>query len=327
MNRIAPNVHEEQSNAEIRGNIRKDFEKGIKEKNPDKIQLNDLMLTALVAIAAVLSFTDFTLSFGSIKNFTALTILLYIVTTLVYRNRYARGKNRGLGDADYIEALSEYKEKVGDIYANSLAALVPTFCKEYKARELQEYRENVLADVEMTYEEYKEKYWRLTDKEVARLKLPVDCKKAIILCNHAKPINICPSLLLNESGETNREKLAGQSGKERERIDKKRQMIERAVVVLFGGAIAINIILDFSILTLFQWCVRMLPIVIAAVSGEDSGFCCIAVTETSFKRDQVSIIQLFNEWIPQHKAKVAEEEKQKALAEAESAEINTEEKE
>ena len=324
MNRIIPNV-QEQTNAEIRGNIRKDFEKGFSEKSPDKIQLNDIMLTALVAIAAVLSFTDFTLSFGSIKNFTALTVLLYIVTTLVYRNRYARGKQRGLRDAEYVEALGEYKEKLNEIYSKSLAALVPEFCKEYKARELKEYRENVLADAEMNYEEYKEFYWGLSDKEVAKLRLPAEAKKAIIICNHAKPIAICPSLLLNESGETNRDKLAGQSGKERERIDKKKQMIERAVVVVFGGAIAINVILDFTVLTIFIWFVRMLPIVVAMVSGEDSGYCCIAVTETSFKRDQVSIINLFNEWVPEHKARIAA--KQKALAEAESAENITEEKE
>ena len=300
MNRIVPNVHE---NAETRGQIRKDLEKSMIDRSSDKIQVNDFMLGVLVLIAAVMSFTDFTLSLGSIKNFTALTMLLYVVTTLVYRNRYSRGKQRGKYDEDYVEALKQYKQKVKNINDNSLAGLVPIFCKEYKIKELREYRENLLADIEMSYEEYKEKYWSLSDRAIKKLKLSSGIKKVLLKCNRAKPIEIYPSLLLNESGEANREKLAGQSGKERERIDKKKQMIERAVIVLFGSAIAINIILDFSILTLFQWFVRMCPIVIAMITGEDGGFCCIAVTETNFKRDQISVINLFNEWIPEHKAK------------------------
>lgn len=323
MNRIVPNVPED----EYRGNIRKEIEKTAIKKAPDKVQVNDFMLAALVLIAAVMSFTDFTLSFGSIKNFTALTLLLYVVTTLVYRNRYSRGKSRGMQDNDYIEALGAYREKLKGIYSNSLAGLVPIFCKEYKVKELREYRENLLADIEMSYEEYKEKYWGKSGLRILFLNCSFNIKKTLIKCNRAKPIDICPSLLLNESGEASREKLAGKSGKERERSDKKKQMIERAIIVLFGSAIAINIILDFSLLTVFQWFVRMCPIVIAMITGEDSGFCCIAVTETNFKRDQTSIINLFDEWIPEYKARVAEEEKQKALAGAESAEINTEEKE
>lgn len=308
MNRITPNVHEEKSNSEIRRDMRKSFEKGITENEPDKVMFNDIMLTALIIIAAAISFTDFSLSFGSIKKFTALTIFLYVVTTLVYRNRYSKGKQRGKKDTDYIEALSSYNVKLKDIYDKSLAGLVPEFCKEYKVKELREYRENILADIEMPYEEYKEKYWGKPDLEILRLKKSFHIKKALIKCNHAKPMTLFPSLLLDEKGERKRKKLAGQSGQERERIDKRRQIISRGVMVVFGGAIAIDIIFDFSLLTIFQWCVRMLPIVIALITGDDSGYCCLAVTETNFKRDQVSVINLFFEWVKERKEKATLEE-------------------
>lgn len=309
MNRIAPNVHEEKSRAEIRGDIRKDIEKSMLDNTPDKVQVNDFMLALLVLIAAVVSFTDFKLTFGSIQSFTALTVLLYVVTTLVYRNRYTRGKQRGMRDAEYIEALTTYKCKVKSIYDKALAGIVPEFCKEYKVRELREYRANLLADVEISYEEYKEKYLPMSDKAIKRLKTSATIKRTLLKCNHAKPIELYPSLILNVNGEKNREKLAGQSGRDRERSDKRKQIISRAVIVLFGSVIAINVILDFSLLTIFQWAVRMLPIVIAMITGEDSGFCCMAVTETNFKQDQVSVIDLFFEWVPEYKAK------QKALAE------------
>lgn len=326
MNRITPNA-QDNGDKEIRGNIRKDLEKGLLSKSKDKVQINDLMLGALVLIAAIMSFTDFTLSFGSIRNFTALTLLLYVVTTLVYRNRYSRGKHLGHQDAEYITALGDYRGKLKGIYDRSVANLVPTFCKEYKVKELREYRENLLADIEMTYDEYKEKYWGMPFYKILALPLSLNIKKTLIKCNQAKAIKLYPSLILSESGEADREKLAGKSGKDRERIDKRKQMIERAIIVVFGSAIVINIILDFSLITIFQWFVRMCPIVMAWLTGEDSGFCCIAVTETNFKRDQTSIINLFDEWVPEYKARVAEEEKLKAIAEETAENNNTEEKE
>ena len=308
MNRIVNGQDDEKFDAEVRREVRKSLEKGMIENEPDKIQLNDIMLAALVIMAAAISFTDFTLSLGSLKNFTALTVFLYVVTTLVYRNRYSRGKQRGRNDAEYVEALTNYRIRLKGIYDNSFAALVPDFCKEYKMSELREYRENLLADIEMSYDEYKEKYWGIPDKKIMRLNYSLDIKRTLIKCNHAKPLRLVPGIILNENGETDREKLIGQSGRERERSDKKRQVISRGIMVIFGSAIAINIILDFSLLTIFQWFVRMIPIVFAMITGEDAGFCCVAVTETNFKRDQTSVINLFYEWEKKRKEKSSADE-------------------
>jgi hypothetical protein len=68
------------------------------------------------------------------------------------------------------------------------------------------------------------------------------------------------------------------------------------LVVLLGGAIVIDFIVDFSFITVAQWLVRMLPIISAIIMGDDSGFCSIAVTETNFKKDQTAIINLLFEY-------------------------------
>ena len=126
-------------------------------------------------------------------------------------------------------------------------------------------------------------------------------KKIIIKCNRAKPLKLTAGLILNESGEMDRKHIIGQSGKEREKKDKRKQQIRRAVEVLFGAAIVVNIILDFSVLTIIQWCVRMLPVIAAIPMGDDAGYCNITVTETSFKKDQTYIINLFNEFLERRK--------------------------
>ena len=282
--------------AENRRNTRKEFERGVISNEPDRFQLNDLMLGALVVIAAVLSFTDFTLSAGDWKNLTALTLFLYIITMFIYRNRYEKGMSRGKKDAEYQLSLQIYRENRKDITLKNLVSHVPGFCTYYKKQELREYRESLLCDIEMDYDTYKEKYLMMSKKDILKLPISTEAKKILIKCNCAKAIKLYPGMILNESGEFDRDKLIGKSGRQRERHDKKKQAITRAVYVLFGAAVAFDMIFNFSLMTIAQWIVRMLPIIIAMVSGDDGGYCNITVTETNFKRDQSNVIGIFMEY-------------------------------
>jgi hypothetical protein len=282
--------------AERRRNVRRDFERGVLSNSPDKYQMNDLALGALVVIAAVLSLTDFSFSAGDWKNLTALTLFLYVITMFVYRNRYEKGMSRGRLDKEYIDALSKYRAKIEDINAKSIVSYVPSFCTFYKKQELKEYRKGLLCDVDIDYDTYKEKYIMMARKDVLRLPISMEAKAVILKCNRAKPIKLFPGLILNESGETDRSKLIGKSGRARERQDKKRQAITRAAYVLFGAAVAFDMIFNFSLETIAQWVVRMLPVLLASISGDDGGFCNITVTETNFKRDQINVINLFFEY-------------------------------
>ena len=283
------------SSAEKRRQARKSFETNT--SNPDKLQLNDLMLGALVIIAALISFTDFSLSWGSLRNFTALTIFLYIITMFVYRNRYAKGILRGKREKEYIDSLTSYRGERQQIYDLQIVGQVPKFCTWYKKKELREYRESLLCDIEMEYDEYVNKYLRMSSKEILKSDLSTLTKKTLIKCNKAKSIRLYPGMILNENGEYDRLKLIGKSGRERERSDKKKQAITRAVYVVFGAMIAFDLIFNFSVLLIFQWIVRMLPVILAIITGDDGGYCNIAVTEVRFKQDQVHVIKLFREYV------------------------------
>jgi hypothetical protein len=282
--------------AENRRNTRRDFERGIISNEPDRFQLNDIMLGALVVIAAILSFTDFSFSAGDWKNLTALTLFLYIITMFIYRNRYEKGMARGKRDSEYQLSLKTYRENRNEISLKNLASHVPEFCTYYKKQELREYRESLLCDIEMDYDTYKEKYLMMSKKDVLNLPISIEAKRVILKCNCAKAVKLYPGMILNESGEFDRDKLIGKSGRQRERQDKKKQAITRAVYVLFGAAVAFDMIFNFSLATIAQWVVRMLPIIIAMVSGDDGGYCNITVTETNFKRDQSNVIGIFMEY-------------------------------
>lgn len=290
------------SKAEKRRQTRRMLEKGVASAEPDRIQMNDIMLGALVLIAAVISFTDFSFSFGDIRNFTALTIFLYIITMFVYRNRYSKGIARGKKDEEYISSLTDYREKRKNIYDRNIAGYVPEFCTYYKKKELREYRESLLCDIEMSYDEYREKYLRMSYRDIMKLNVSHETKKTLIKCNSAKSLRLYPGMILNESGEYDRHKLIGKSGRQRERSDKKKQAISRAAYAIFGAMIAFDVIFHFSVLTIVQWIVRMLPVVIAITSGDDGGYCNITVTEVNFKHGQVNVIGLFNQYMAEKDA-------------------------
>lgn len=281
---------------EKRRNTMRDLERGLISNSPDKFQLNDLALGALVLIAAFLSLTEFSFTAGDWKNLTALTLFLYVITMFVYRNRYGKGKSRGKLDPEYIESLSTYREKREVLNEKNLVSFVPKFCNWYKKTELREYRESLLIDIDMEYEEYKEKYLKMPKKEIMKLPMSMEAKNIILKCNSARTVKLYPGLILNESGEFDRNKLIGKSGRQRERSDKKKQAITRAVYVLFGAAVAFDMIFNFSLMTIAQWFVRMLPIILAIISGDDGGYCNVTVTETNFKRDQSHVIDLFMEY-------------------------------
>lgn len=284
-------------NADKRRSVARDLERGLINTPPDRFQLNDLALGAMVVIAAILSFTEFSLTAGDWKNLTALTLFMYIITMFVYRNRYSKGMHRGKSDSEYKQALNTYRAKREEVIQKDLVGLVPEFCTYYKKKELREYRESLLSDIEMDYDTYKEKYLMMPREKVMELPISIECKRTILKCNRAKTVRIYPGLILNESGEFNRAKLIGRSGREREKRDKRIQAITRAAYVLFGAAVAFDVIFNFSLMTIAQWIVRMLPILLAIVSGDDGGYCNITVTETNFKRDQSHVIDLFLEYV------------------------------
>lgn len=300
--------------SDLRRQTRKQLEKGLLSAEPDRIQINDIMLGALVIIAAVISMTDFSFSVGSIANITALTLFLYLITTFVYRNRYAKGIIRGKKEKEYTDSLAEYREKRDWIYDNNLAGQVPAFCTYYKKKELREYREALLSDIEMSYEEYAEKYLNMPKRKIMALPLSLEAKQVLLKCNAAKSIRLMPGMILNENGEFDRQHLIGKSGKQRELQDKRKNAITRALYVVFGGLIVFDVIFNFSMQTCLQWLIRMLPVVIAIISGDDSGYCNISVTEVAFKKGQINVISLFREYLEEKK----KEEEALALAEAEA---------
>ena len=257
-----------------------------------KAKMSDRLLIALVAIAAIVGFTDLTFNVQSLLQFSALTVFLYFLTTITYRNRYDHGKLKGRNDLDYQAAVKDYQEAINSIPSECTDDMISDYCETYKERELSLYRRELLMPFRIGEKDYQEKYMDMRFWQVLRLKKSWNFRLAIIKCNRAGPIHLTPDMVLSENGEGGcRRRALRQSGKQRERHDKRRQALQRALISFGSGAIVVSLFFDFSLQALALWAVRLLPVVTAIISGDADGYEDIAVTETEYKRDQARFIK------------------------------------
>ena len=70
--------------------------------------MRDITLLAAVFVSAVISLGEVSLSLTSVRNITLLVCVLYVLATLVYRNRYTVNLEKGRKSRAYTEAYAEY---------------------------------------------------------------------------------------------------------------------------------------------------------------------------------------------------------------------------
>lgn len=272
-----------------------------------KVRMSDAVLIALVLVAALVSFTGITFSIQSIRNFTALSAVIYVITTMTYRNRYNHGKLRGRDAKEYKEAVQEYREALQKIPGEMTDEEIAEYCENYKKRELKNYRKDLLMGFHIEYDVYVTEYLGLTLWQVLRLKKPWKFRMIILKCNKAKPVKLSPAMIMNESGNPRRGRAIGISGEQRERRDKTWNALSKALLSIGGGAIVVSLVLDFSLQNLTQWAIRILPIIVAIFTGDSDGYDDIAVTESNHKREQTEIInRMVDEYCSRGKLKKQE---------------------
>ncbi len=262
-----------------------------------RIKLSDFVLTVTIILATIANFTEFSFSFQGLNRIAATSVLIYIVTTMTYNHFYNKGKLEGRNDAAYKAVAEEYRAERDSVLNGELIVRVPSFIDYYIKNELTEYRKGILVQYDLSYEEYAEKYLRLSAWGVMRQKLGVKLKIAILRCNRAKPVSVTKAdIVANDDNAINRSKPVGISGHRKEVRNKTKNSVTRLATTLFSGAIGVDIVLNFSWIAVVTWAIRMLPILTSLVTGQINGYRNITETEAGYKQNQIYLIRLFKEW-------------------------------
>lgn len=279
-------------------------------------KLFNVGLALLVIIAALISFGEITFSAGDIRDLSLLAVVIYVISTLVYRNNYTGGINKGKTLPEYTEAKAAYDAAKAEVMKHDVLPKLPELCVEYCREELKQYRASILSQACITYEDYASKYINKDEAELKTLGLPDSAIKIVFKAGKAKAKHLDPNALLSENGSRVifGRILLGVSSKARENFDFGFNALSRALITLLSVVVAVTIFFDFNIETFATWGVRMLPVLWSALTSTAAGIKNVLYTLIPQMHRKTEIL----------KAIIAMHEKRGVLSEKVGTKVGTE---
>lgn len=255
----------------------------------------DFALLALCILAAFISFWD--VGFSINKAFTVgwISILIFIVSTTTYRNKYDGGIYKGKQTTEYQTAKATFEGIRNKIIDNSLINTLSDWCNDYRIKDLTQLQKSIVCPY-MTYEEYTEKYKNLTSRKVNRCDLSWQAKKAVIIANSVMPLELSANNLLGLSAQTNlfgKRRALPISGGEKRKQDMIINYASKFILTFVLGMFVIEILSDPTLETFLQWLIRMFPVVTAYLTGEANGYKNVTTFDTRRINAQSQILNLF----------------------------------
>ena len=266
----------------------------------DTAKVNNLTSWALIAcvlIASVLSLGKVTFTFQEAISVSTLCIILFLVSSLIYRTKYTEYEAKAKQCPEYIAIDKTYNELVNRIHNEGLLVRLPELCQRYVDEELKTFRTAILANACIPYSVYATDYANKSVKELKSLPISKSMRKAICRANKAKCLKLNAQSLLSVSkqGFIRFSALMISSG-QRETIDSALNVVSRMFTTFLGGAVTVAVIIDWSWQSLVQWGIKMLPLAMAAYSGATQGTKNIFQTAIPHKKSQINIIATILEW-------------------------------
>lgn len=266
----------------------------------DAAKVNNFASVAIivcVVIAAVLSMGNVSFTFQQAISVSTLCIILFVVASLVYKTKYSEYTARAMQTESYQKAEEEYAALVKTVQERELLGKLPDLCQRYVEMELKQYRTAVLSSVCIPYSTYAESYMHKTKKELKEANLNRAMIRAVRKADRAKVLRLTPQGLLSSSRQSFlRFSVLTISSGERERIDTAFNTVSRLITTILGGAVAVEVIFDFSWQAIAQWVLRMLPIAVAAFSGAQQGTRNIEQTAIPHRKAQSTVLTTMLEW-------------------------------
>ena len=255
----------------------------------------DFALLAMCFLAAFVSFWD--VGFSINKAFTVgwLSVLIFIVSTTTYRNKYDGGIYKGRQTKEYISAKATFEGIRDHIVANSLITTLSDWCNDYRVNDMERLQKSIVCPY-MTFEEYTTKYKNISKRKVFRCDLSWQAKKAVFLANAISPIELSAESLLGISSQTNlfgKRRALPISGGEKRKRDMIVNYASKFILTFVLGMFVIEILSDPTLETFLQWLIRMFPVVTAYLTGEVNGYRNVTNVDTHRINAQSQILKLF----------------------------------
>lgn len=234
-----------------------------------------------LSVAALVSFTEISLSGISAEGFTSTLALMLIASYVMYFSLNDAGARLGR-ESDEHKAASERLANLQQRLRERDIASLRSFCLEYTNRELEYRRDSLLFSLGYTKEEY-EAYLRGE-------KMPKSVEKALRRVKKIKRAELDTGMLLS-SGQCRGSEL--ESPEKSRLLSTARRLVPSTVCMLFTVSVMVSVKDDMTAAGVIEAVLKLSTLPIVGLKGYSAGYEYAMGTEIAWIQTRLRIIEEF----------------------------------
>lgn len=232
------------------------------------------------------------------KSLTINALLLSLINYLVYLNSGDMGDSQGRKHPDFLSVKKAYEDTKSRITESGFRSKLPEWCTLWSKTELENARKRLFEGCDITYEDYKEKkYAQLGYFELKRLGLGKQAFKAIWIANKMKPIELSPSMLIDNDQKAKRPRRAlGRTAQEKRVTGDLLKLVYILASMIFTCSLVLNMYPVFNLATVAAAILSLLLLAYNIISGFMKRYNLIVITAADEMKDQTQYLEEFEKW-------------------------------
>lgn len=203
------------------------------------------------------------------------------------------GTTIGLNTDLYKNAMARFDELKKKIMENARYSKLNDFCLWYVEDELKKTRMHHLVVAGITYDEYLEKYSKLSRAELNEITDITELqKKAILKANLVKMIHLTPNMLTSTQRKESQARFALRiTPKMQKRLTFSAKLVKMSIMSLCVSLIALEIIVEPSWAVFAEVCLKLAMVIINGFDGRSAGYTNIVEDTVEFVNAQCDLLE------------------------------------
>ena len=267
-----------------------------------------IMGSFLVFAFVVVMTTDISIvSFEEITSLGLDFFLLVFCSYAVYVCCSDSGTKAGLATQTYIETVDKFDAMKKTVVDGKMQTKMIDFCHHYVSEELRSTRMMTLSVVGYDYEEYQEKYMRLSEEDVDAIPdLTKPQRKAIKKANRVKPIKLTPEMILMKGRGSHRRAALSVDPSSKKTALFITKFVQIILVSVLMSMIALEAIVEPTRAVFASICLKMISIVSNGFAGYRVGYENVAIDTVNYMNGQLDLMQQGIQYIEERSEKPSE---------------------
>lgn len=262
-----------------------------------------LMIAFILFSVIVVMTTDITLvSISSIKDFGLEFFLLLFASYAMYVCCADSGTSAGLATEAYKASVSRFAGLKEQLLENTRYSRLNEYCAYYIAEELKKTRTQYLIVAGIKYDEYLEKYSKLSRSEIKHhTELTKLQRKAIVRANRVRQIRFTPDMMTTMQGKSLFTRFALYlTPKTQRTFAFSTKFVKMSFVAVGMSLIALQVILEPSWTVFAEVCMKLVTVVVNGFDGRTMGYNNIVIDTVNYTNTQSDLMKQAIQYIDAH---------------------------